>query len=88
MNRSGQERVEAHLVTLGCPVGHPSGPGRHCPLCGRDYVRLEAPARHALVPAPRQSVEIPVVPDTAADLLAPKLEVYAMLASLASDADA
>ena len=76
-------------MSTGCPVGHPSGPGRHCPLCGRAYVKLTAPDPYFTVPPPRHALENdPVRPQVVVDD-GPRVEIeaLAMLASLASDFD-
>jgi hypothetical protein len=68
-----------------CPVGHPSGTGRHCPLCGRQYVTVSEPTsapRHALVELiPAQRVECVPAPEQV-DEPRPELEAWAMLHSL------
>lgn len=71
-------------MSIGCPVGHPSGPGRHCPLCGRDYVPIEAVV---VLPAPRYEVEQPVAPWVGDNSPRLEVEAFALLSSLASDSD-
>lgn len=65
-------------------MGHPSGPGRHCPLCGRSYVPVDAVV---VLPAPRHEVEQTVVPWVADDSPRLEVEAFALLSSLASDSD-
>ena len=87
-------------MSLACPVGHPSGPGRHCPLCGRAYVPADQVVLPGTVVYPTErvapveafvpvTVEIPVPAPRVAVDDAPRLELeaLAMLSSLASDAD-
>ena len=82
-------------MSTGCPVGHPSGPGRHCPLCGRDYVKLTPVDPYVTVPAPRVSLDVDIVrpqpeivrPRAEDDEPRIEVEALAMLSSLASDFD-
>ena len=77
-------------MRTGCPVGHPSGPGRHCPLCGRAYVQLEEREPSVSLPEPRPAMDNDVVrPAVLEDDDSPRLDVeaLAMLSSLASDFD-
>lgn len=69
-------------MSIGCPVGHPSGPGKHCPLCGRAYVAIQ-PA--VVVPAPRHAREEVVEPWVRDDTPRVAVEAFAMLSSLASE---
>jgi hypothetical protein len=75
-------------MQLACPVGHPSGNGKHCPLCGRAYVRVHEP-RHALadlIPQQRAEVASVVLPEV--DEPRPELEAWALLHSLALEESA
>lgn len=71
-------------MSIGCPVGHPSGPGKHCPLCGRAYVPIESVV---VIPAPRQAFDQPVVPWVRDDSPRLEVEAFALLSSLATDGD-
>ncbi|MBW8801367.1 MAG: hypothetical protein JF597_49830 [Streptomyces sp.] len=75
-------------MKTGCPVGHPSGAGRHCPLCGRAYVPLDQVHRPAVaLPAPRHARDDePAEPYVERD---PEFQVeaLALLSSLASEFD-
>lgn len=67
-------------MRLGCPVGHPSGSGKHCPLCGRQYVHV--PDRPTLtLPSPRSELVLPQRDDPR-----PELEAWELLRTLAMEA--
>lgn len=77
-------------VSTGCPVGHPSGPGRHCPLCGRAYVKLTHADPYVMLPAQRRAMDDDIVRPLAFEVdEGPRIETeaLAMLSSLASDFD-
>ncbi|MFN2539766.1 MAG: hypothetical protein ABR549_16665 [Mycobacteriales bacterium] len=73
-------------MKIGCPVGHPSGPGRHCPLCGRDYVPIDQMAQdpYVTVPRPRPALDSEVVRADVQDRNRVHSAALAMLSSLAS----
>lgn len=80
-------------MKVACPVGHPSGPGRHCPLCGRAYVpvaQVLVQDAYVTMPKPRHALDNDItVPMLELGDDGPRLEVeaLAMLSSLASDFD-
>lgn len=82
---------DPHSVKLSCPVGHPSGPGRHCPLCGRAYVPTDEAVSdpYFAMPKPRHALDDHVaMPDLEqVEEGRAEVEALAMLSSLASDFD-